>query len=156
MSTKLTLITLSIMLLQSFHTAHIPSPGITHKWATSSDLAIPHPSLWKQICQCFQCGSPGHMPAECTAETTLVASHHSLLLVQMPRVNMLYLDLTKSCSALYGPRTLHAPLAVPASIFHGCSLCGGSSHGARECRIQSGPMSSGVTTWPFENKNPII
>lgn len=81
---------------------------------------------------CFRCGRAGHFPAKCTAHTTCTGKPCAPLS-----------PTSKSAHGLQGPNgapycfyfVLNSSCRDGASCinFHGCSICGATSHGAKQC-----------------------
>jgi hypothetical protein len=105
-----------------------PSP----KRALPNDAPMPAPKKKQHSC-CFQCGAPGHLPGDCTASTTShgrpaasiahsAKSKHTLL---APNGKQFCFNWARGSACSFDSA---------CSNFHGCSLCGESSHGAGTCR----------------------
>lgn len=86
---------------------------------------------------CFRCGAHGHLPAYCKADSTS-AGHPTFPLAGGD---------AKSKHALLGPDTKifcfawakdsFCPFGGACINYHGCSICRGSSHGAKACRVRA-------------------
>ena len=86
-------------------------------------------------CHCFRCGAHGHLPADCKAESTS-AGHPTFPLAGGD---------AKSRHALLGPdnkifcfawaKDSFCPFGGSCVNYHGCSICRGSSQGAKACRV---------------------
>ena len=84
---------------------------------------------------CFRCGAHGHLPADCKAKSTS-ARHPTFPLAGGD---------AKSKHALLGPdnkifcftwaRNSFCPFGGACVNYHGCSICQGSTHGAKTCRV---------------------
>ncbi|KAF9442290.1 hypothetical protein P691DRAFT_498277 [Macrolepiota fuliginosa MF-IS2] len=81
---------------------------------------------------CFQCGCTGHLPASCTASTTLAQKPCAALVPN-----------TSSANALQGPdgqqfcflwsKNSQCTQGSSCNFSHSCTLCCQSNHGATEC-----------------------
>lgn len=86
---------------------------------------------------CFRCGAQGHLPGDCKADSTS-AGHPTFPLAGGD---------SKSWHALLGPdnkvfcfawaKDSFCPFGGACINFHGCSICRGSSHGAKACRVRA-------------------
>jgi hypothetical protein len=84
---------------------------------------------------CFQCGAHGHLPADCKAESTS-AGHPTFPLVSgdaRRRHALLGPDNKIFCFAW--AKDSFCPFGESCVNYHGCSICQGSSHGAKACRV---------------------
>ena len=117
-----------------------PSPALLsstpkHSFAgEATSFQSPH----KKLCDshhCFWCGTHGHLPADCKAESTS-AGHPTFPLASGD---------AKSRHALLGPdnkifgfawaKDSFCPFRGSCVNYHGCSICRGSSHGAKACKV---------------------
>ncbi|KAG2061035.1 hypothetical protein BDR06DRAFT_947534 [Suillus hirtellus] len=85
---------------------------------------------------CFRCGASGHLPADCSADTTLAGkpvaaiasnarSKHALANASGKHYCFNWAN-GSNCSFNSNCRNIHA-----------CSLCGDSSHGAGNCKVRA-------------------
>jgi hypothetical protein len=109
---------------------------------TSSSLKRSSPSdnslqpKKRQRSHCFRCGGPDHFPADCKAELTVsgrpvakltpsAKSKHAML---APNGKQFCFSWARNSSCGFGTACIN---------FHGCSICGESSHGAGSCRTHA-------------------
>ncbi|KXN90722.1 hypothetical protein AN958_03664, partial [Leucoagaricus sp. SymC.cos] len=83
---------------------------------------------------CFWCGLPGHLPADCSVTVTtagkpparLLPSARSPQVLQSPNGSQFCFSFATRSTCKFGSS---------CSFAHTCSLCGGALHGAGSCRV---------------------
>jgi hypothetical protein len=120
----------------SHNTSNTVSPA---KRSTTSDLPTPPPSRHKRsrTNHCFRCGSTGHFPADCKAETTASGGTPCFLAGPKAHSKHALLSPNGKVFCFTWARDSSCPFGDNCSNHHGCSICGGSSHGARSCNIRA-------------------
>ena len=110
---------------------HVPLSSSPLKWSFPTEAS----SQTSKKCQrtyCFWCGGPDHFPAECKAEQTAAGKPAAAVAPN-----------TKSKHAMLAPNGKHfcfrwarnsCHFRDACSNFHGCSICGESSHSAGSCK----------------------
>lgn len=85
---------------------------------------------------CFRCGGTGHMPGDCSAESTsagkpvapLATNARSRHALASPTGKPFCFAWARESSCSFGSECTH---------FHGCSICRDTRHGAADCRSQA-------------------
>lgn len=106
------------------------------KRAFAEDHAITRPKHARTTSSshCFRCGREGHYPSKCSATTTITGRAPAPVAPPTPGV--------RSANALIGPKnanfcfrfaTSSTCAQSNCSFYHGCSICGATTHGAGSC-----------------------
>ena len=111
---------------------HVPPSSSPSKRSFPTE-ASSQTSKKRQRTYCFRCGGPDHFPAECKADQTAAGRPAATVAPN-----------AKSKHAMLAPNGKHfcfgwarnssCRFRDACSNFHGCSICGESSHGAGSCR----------------------
>lgn len=114
-----------------------PHPAPAAKRSAPSDFPTsPRKKLNAAISShCFHCGTSGHLPADCTSETTtagkpvaaLATGARSKHALASPSGKHFCFNWASGSSCSFGSACKNA---------HLCSLCGDTSHGAAGCRVR--------------------
>ena len=112
--------------------ASVPAPATpSRKRHAPSDEVTPAPAKRIASGNCFRCGGAGHVPADCVATTTSAGRKPATVLQGGSHRNTLLATNGKQYCFRFARRSCAS--GGNCSNFHGCSLCGDTSHGAASC-----------------------
>jgi len=114
--------------------AYQPAPSSPLKRAAPGDHSsgVLQTPRKKARSHCFRCGHSGHLPGDCSAETTsagkavatITATARSRHALTAANGKHYCFNWARSASCSFGANCTN---------FHGCSICGDASHGAGSC-----------------------
>jgi hypothetical protein len=129
----------AVMLLVSKQCAYRGPPPSSlvspTKRSAPADLLTPPPSRHKRARtnHCFRCGIPGHFPAECKAEATSANQPLCALAGTKARSKHALVNASGKVFCFTWARESACPFDTGCTNYHGCSICGGTGHGAHAC-----------------------
>jgi len=112
----------------------LPSPSKRGPSTFDDDNEFENPSRAKRARNsCFRCGSADHLPNTCQASVTLAGIGVAPLTGDPQRPNALRAPNGKQYCFNWMQKST-CSFGKECSHFHGCSLCGVTSHGAGSCK----------------------
>lgn len=113
--------------------AHPPPPSPLKRAAPSEySSGVPQTPRKKPRLHCFRCGHSGHLPGDCSAETTSAGKPVAPITATAKSRHALTAANGKHYCFNWA-RASSCPFGSNCTNFHGCSICNENGHGAGAC-----------------------
>ncbi|KAG1842902.1 hypothetical protein C8R48DRAFT_35382 [Suillus tomentosus] len=115
-----------------------PHPTLSNKRSAPSDFPTSprKKSHTVNSSHCFRCGAPGHLPADCTADTTAAGKPVASLATGARSKHALAASNGKHFCFNWASNS-NCSFGSGCKNAHSCSLCGDTSHGAGSCKSRA-------------------
>jgi hypothetical protein len=131
---------LTLIATQAAARASLMTPQISHLPASPSKRPPPSESAFSALqsprkkarLHCFRCGHSGHMPGDCSAETTAAGKPTASIAPSAKSRHALSATNGKHYCFNWA-RSSSCSFGSNCTNFHGCSICWESGHGAGSC-----------------------
>lgn len=100
-----------------------------------SDNQSGHSAKRARSC-CFRCGGTGHLPQDCTAESTTAGRPPATIAPNAKSKHVLLAPNGKQYCFNFAQKS-SCPFGSNCINFHGCSLCNNPAHGASACTVSN-------------------